>query len=81
MASCHTIRPTAGRRFGLTGADVGVGDSEAGYFVSWLDGAISEPAGGAGTFGYVKYIVTSSSIMATFVPASGGGYTDAFIIE
>lgn len=68
-------------RFGRTRSDINLGDSGAGYFVSWLDGAISEPAGGAGTFGYVKYVVTSSSIMATFVPTTGGVYTDAFTIE
>ncbi len=70
------IQGTFGR--GLTA--INTGDSEFGYFAAW--------AGGSGTStgvtranGYVKYTITATTLTASFVPTSGGSYTDGFVIE
>ena len=51
------------------------GDSEAGYFATWM-GSNANP-----TFGFLKVNVTGTSLSVQFVRGSGGTYTDSFTIQ
>ena len=70
------IQGTFGK--GLT--PINTGDSEFGYFAAWAGGDGTN-TGVSRANGFVKYTVTDGSIVARFVPTSGGSYTDGFTIR
>jgi len=70
------IQGTFGK--GLTA--INTSDSEFGYFAAWAGGDGTN-TGVSRANGYVKYTVTDGSIVARFVPTSGGSYTDGFTIR
>jgi PKD repeat protein len=54
--------------------NVNAADTEAGYFAAW-SGLNSNP-----TYGLLDISVTDAQLTASFVPTSGGDFTDAFTI-
>jgi PKD repeat protein len=54
--------------------DVNPADAEAGYFAAW-SGLNSNP-----TYGLLDVRVTADQLSASFVPTSGGNFTDSFTI-
>ena len=66
--------------FGRGLTPINTNDSEFGYFAAWAGGDGTN-TGVSRANGYTKYTVTADRIEATFVPTSGGNYTDTFVIE
>ena len=53
---------------------INTSDSEAGYFAKWMGSNINA------TYGFTKFTVTDSQIIAQFIRSAGSTFTDAFTI-
>lgn len=60
--------------FGQGQYTINTGDSEAGYFASWMGSNINS------TFGFNKYTITQTQVSAQFVRSAGGTFSDSFSI-